>query len=163
MLEFFSKKEKGFTLIELLVVIAIIGLLSSLVLVSLGPARKKARDARRESDLRQINTAMELCYSDSACTLGDRYATATAGTNTVLAIGTYLNPVPVDPSSQVYGYGWRDNSVASATTPAYGYYCAFAALEGETGYFCASNKGVFKTASVAVPPNNSNCCGVSAW
>ena len=39
------KKEKGFTLIELLVVIAIIGLLSSIVLVSLKGVREKARVA----------------------------------------------------------------------------------------------------------------------
>lgn len=58
-------KNKGFTLIELLVVIAIIGLLASIVLVSLNSARKKARGARRVSDMRQIMTALEMYYDNN--------------------------------------------------------------------------------------------------
>ena len=57
--------QKGFTLIELLVVIAIIGLLSRIVLVSLNSARIKARDARRLSDMRQIQLALELYYDNN--------------------------------------------------------------------------------------------------
>ena len=60
------KNKKGFTLVELLVVIAIIGLLSTLAVVSLGSARSKARDARRISDIRQLQTALELHFSENS-------------------------------------------------------------------------------------------------
>ncbi len=56
--------KKGFTLIELLVVIAIIGLLASIVLASLNAARIKGRDARRISDIEQINNAIQLYIHD---------------------------------------------------------------------------------------------------
>ena len=58
-------KKKGFTLIELLIVIAIIGLLSTLAIISMSGARAKARDAQRLSDLKQIQTALEILYSDA--------------------------------------------------------------------------------------------------
>lgn len=97
------KKNKGFTLIELLVVIAIIGILASIVLVSLGGARSKARDAKRQSDVRQIGTAMEMYYSDSAGYLEDDGPLApTTG------IGTYMPNIPTDPQTDT-SYGWLNN------------------------------------------------------
>ena len=57
------KKQEGFTLIELLVVISIIGLLSSIVLVSLNSARSSTRTSQRTQALIQVRNALELYYS----------------------------------------------------------------------------------------------------
>ena len=58
-----KKKKKGFTLIELLVVIAIIGILASIVLVSLSGAKNRAKDARITADLNQVRSMGELISS----------------------------------------------------------------------------------------------------
>ncbi|MCA9366320.1 prepilin-type N-terminal cleavage/methylation domain-containing protein, partial [Candidatus Kaiserbacteria bacterium] len=59
------KKSNGFTLIELLVVIAIIGVLASVVLVSLSSAREKSRDAARKAALQEVAKALELYHLDN--------------------------------------------------------------------------------------------------
>jgi general secretion pathway protein G len=56
--------KKGFTLIELLVVIAIIGILSSFMLANFIGVRQRARDGVRKSDVRQIQSALELYRAD---------------------------------------------------------------------------------------------------
>ena len=92
--------KKGFTLIELLVVIAIIGILSSIVLVSLTAARSKARDARRIVDVRTIQLALEQYYGENLVYPTSAYSTSAKGLNeTGKAI--YLATVPTDPNSSV--------------------------------------------------------------
>lgn len=98
-------QKKGFTLIELLVVVAIIGLLSTLSIVALNTARAKARDARRVSDVKQIQTALELHYNDK----GDYPATIAS------LSPAYMGTVPTAPTP-------FDNSVdCSATKNTYTY------------------------------------------
>jgi len=55
--------KRGFTLIELLVVISIIGVLSTIAMTSLNAARIKARDAKRITEIEQIQKALEVYYS----------------------------------------------------------------------------------------------------
>jgi len=59
------KREKSFTLIELLVVIAIIGLLATVVMVSVGSVRAKARDAKRIGDIKELSKAIEMYYLEN--------------------------------------------------------------------------------------------------
>ena len=134
--------SRAFTLIELLVVIAIIGILSSTILVSLGGARQKARDARRQADLSQIVLAMELDYSDE-----EKYSQytptewETVGSKLPKDTGTYLDPAPRDPSGAAYL--WINNAIGATTGCNDQNYCLYADLE-EAGYFGASPKGTRK-------------------
>jgi prepilin-type N-terminal cleavage/methylation domain-containing protein len=58
------KFQQGFTLIELLVVISVLGLLSSILLVSMVNARKSARDSVRVQEMLVLKKAMETFYQD---------------------------------------------------------------------------------------------------
>lgn len=110
----------GFTLIELLVVISIIGLLSTFALISLDNARKKARNAKRSADLKQIQSAIENYAQDH----GGQYL-STGGVKRCLgvpssetcwggftgndalnaALEPYLKNIPKDPLYGKRGYG----------------------------------------------------------
>jgi prepilin-type N-terminal cleavage/methylation domain-containing protein len=69
------KAKKGFTLLEMLVVVGIIAVLVSIGISSYSTAQKKARDAKRKSDLKAIQNALEQYYS--IC--GFQYPTPQAG------------------------------------------------------------------------------------
>lgn len=111
-----NKKNKGFTLIELLVVIAIIGLLASIVLVSLNSAREKARDTKRLSDMHQIVLALNMYYDDhngnypqENSSDGDWENSNEDGGDFIDALKDqgYMTKVPVDPvnlGSMYYSY-----------------------------------------------------------
>ncbi|OGM18462.1 hypothetical protein A2686_02550 [Candidatus Woesebacteria bacterium RIFCSPHIGHO2_01_FULL_38_10] len=55
----FPIKNFGFTLIELLIVIAILGGLATILLMRFPASQRRARDARKRSDIKQYQVAME--------------------------------------------------------------------------------------------------------
>lgn len=152
------KIRKGFTLIELLVVIAIIGILSTLAVVALNTARLKSRDAKRVSDIKQLQTALELYFADHGNAypatptnthLGERSGTggvAAAGDALILCDGwksgitgetcgagaaMYMGQVPGDPQpSSGHHYTYAQTGSGS------GYTITFD-LEGQTGDLAA--------------------------
>jgi type II secretion system protein G len=156
-----SIKDKGFTLIELLVVIAIIGLLASVVLVSLNSTRKKARDTKRLADINQIQKALALYYdangqypvhtSDANCGAWDTTADGTF--LSVLKTAGYLSKDVLDPS-------------INSSCQNYKYYRYPA---GDSG--CDANKGAFyvigvvdmETSSGAHPDNPGFSCSGRNW
>ncbi len=140
--------KKGFTLIELLVVISIIGLLASITVVALGGARRGGRDVRAKADLKQIQTALELCYDKSSPpgypdftgSAGGAVPAAwvnISGGPTSLTCGgvTFLSPVPT--GNGAVSYQWNDFDSATK-------YGLRADLE-ETGCFTITETGVTDT------------------
>lgn len=134
--------KKGFTLIELLVVVAIMGMLASLAVVSLNNARARARDARRISDIKQVQTALELYFLDNSsypagtnvhlgsesadCLSNSGFAGTCGATVTYMGV-VPLNPAPEDdgdcPDVTAYVYTQDDSGISYSIT-----YCVGAAI-----------------------------------
>lgn len=76
--------KKGFTLLELLVVIAIIGILASVVMVSLQNTKNKADVAYVKSAADEVKKGLEMYYQQNG-----RYGTYTSAGN---SISTFKNP-----------------------------------------------------------------------
>lgn len=89
--------KKAFTLLELLVVIGIIGILVGLGAVSYSTAQKKARDAKRQSDLRTAQNTMEQCYAVNNYVYPDMTAAAGVISATCPAPNTSITFSIVDP------------------------------------------------------------------
>ena len=100
------KSGAGVTLIELLIGVAIISILSTLLMVNFIAVRQRGRDAERKSNLRQVQSALELYRADQddyTLTLANCGSGASLGSPTCSTI--YMNKLPKDPNGSSYYNG----------------------------------------------------------
>jgi len=135
-----NRRAHGFTLVELLIVIAILGVLASLILANMSGARERARDAQRKSDLRQLQTALRMYFTDfgrnPASTASNQIQhSATSeifdwGDEFGIGGNTYMSKLPIDPLDESSGGAYSYNYQLHPTDT--DLYCAWAVLENES-------------------------------
>lgn len=106
------KFNKAFTLIELLVVIAIIAILTSIVMASFSEAKAKSRDAKRISDLAQLQLALELGFDKcnsfpQPSTINGIHVLISGsifGSTCTYTLADFISQIPTDPTGANYVY-----------------------------------------------------------
>lgn len=114
-----KKNSKAFSLIELLVTITIIGVIMAIGVAAYTRAQKRGRDARRTADIKAVQAALELYYSENS-----KYPSASSYITSAPSglVTGFMKEYPVDPSSFPYYYQSTDGSC----------YCVAARVEATT-------------------------------
>ena len=108
--------KKGFTILELLISVAIIAMLSAIILVGISSMRERSRDARRMSDVSEIQKALNLYFTNHntfpvfpteiTITGDDLFSVALEGERLITA-------VPSDPIPTFGSYKYQSNSTGT--------------------------------------------------
>ena len=107
--------KKGFSLIELIVVIAIIAILSAVIITNITSSRSKARDAKRISDIANIQLALEQFFDRcrrypgdlTISTVYNSGSTPTCLSSTDVRLSNFISVLPTAPSPGTYEYSVR--------------------------------------------------------
>lgn len=146
-------KQKGFTLIELLIVVLVIGVLSGMTLgvLNSGGIRQKAKDSQRISDIKRIQTALELYFSDRrGYPKSSVWATANSALSTL--VGPYIDKIPTDPSGATGA-----NPCAGSGTYYYSYITEDTALTYASQYILTARM------EVSSSDDSSTCGTLTNW
>jgi prepilin-type N-terminal cleavage/methylation domain-containing protein len=151
----YKKPIKGFTLIELLIVVAIIGMLSAVVLSSLGGARKKAQDAKTRAELSQLRTQAEM-YTDTYGNYGTGSGLAgSCNTTGNMFADTKMIQLLTSINGAVLSTTTSSSPVCGISTGAWVVWAPLRAGSGSNPYgWCVDSTGVSKAMDTP-PPNGS--------
>lgn len=140
----------GFTLIELLVAIAVLGVATTVTVVSFRGGGSSARDARRQSDIRQYQSALETYASNNNGAYPTRSSAAPVAINTLCGSGQPLGALtcPTDPQPSL---GWNYQYQSDAAGSAYIVWARLEKTSAAAQYFVLCSNGNAGKTTTAIP------------
>jgi prepilin-type N-terminal cleavage/methylation domain-containing protein len=130
-----KKRNQGFTIVELLIVIVVIGILALLVITTYSGIQAKARNSKRASDVKSLQTHVEAFFSQSG------YYPSIADLNSPSWRATNMKSIDPnalkDPSSTCDPSPASGSSTCIVATPAAKSYAY--AVTDSTGASCEAN------------------------
>ena len=139
--------KKGFTLLELLVVIAIIGVLTAIVLASLGSAKLKGEDTSIQSMLKSVHSQAGLYYSQNG-NYGATSATCSGAGSLFADTGQY------GLSKLVVALQAKTTIVCGSNATAWS---ITAQLKNSTNIICVDSTGTQKITAGPMPGTQTVC------